>query len=79
MAKVDFSKDIYKLLGCVGESGELLEFAEWDLLKELDRRGKRKHRDVGGKRIRNWMREHRSEVNVIREKYSDELARVALL
>ena len=78
MAKIDFSKDIYKLLGTLTEEGNVLPYPEWDQLKELDRRGKRKHRD-GGKKIRDWMREHGSEVEVVREKYSSELARVALL
>lgn len=35
--------DIYKLLGCVAEDGELLDFPEWDLLRELDNREKRKN------------------------------------
>ena len=78
MPKIDFSKDIYKLLGTLTEEGDVLPFPEWDQLKELDRRGKRKHRD-GGKKIRDWMREHPKEVERIKERHSSELARVALL
>ena len=69
MPKIDFSRDIYKLLGCVTEEGELLEFPDWDVLKELDRREKRKHRvSEYTRRIREWMREHPDEVARVRER-----------
>ncbi len=75
MAKVDFSKDIYKLLGTLTEEGDVLPYPDWDVLKELDRRAKRKHRD-GGKRVREYMRSHPREVEKVREEHSKELARV---
>lgn len=70
MAKVEFGRDIYKLLGCITEDGELLDYAEWDLLKELDRREKRSRRtSENTRKVREWMREHRSEVEAVKEKH----------
>ena len=72
MPKIDFSRDIYKLLGCTDSDGGLLEFAEWDLLKELDRREKRKHRtSESTRKIRAWMKEHPEEVARIKEGASE--------
>lgn len=73
MSKIDFSKDIYRLLGCVDEGGELLEFPDWDVLKELDRREKRRKRASNNdRRVREWMREHPEEVErVRRERHAD--------
>lgn len=69
MPKIDFSKDIYKLLGCITEEGELLEFPDWDVLKELDRREKRKHRtSENTRRVRAWMKEHPEAVERVRKK-----------
>ena len=68
MTKIEFSKDIYKLLGTLTEGGEILSFPDWDTLKELDRREVRKRRD-GGNVVRKWMREHPKEVERIREKH----------
>lgn len=69
MAKIEFNKDIYRLLGAITEEGEVLPFPEWDLLKELDRREKRKHRvNSTGVRVRKWMREHPEEVEYVRKK-----------
>ena len=68
MAKIDFSKDIYKLLGTLTEEGEVLPFPDWDVLRELDRREKRGRRiSNNGKRVREWMREHPKEVERIKE------------
>ncbi len=75
MPKIDFEKDIYRLLGTLTEEGEVLPYPDWDTLKELDRRAKRKHR-VGGKKIRDWMRGHKEEVEAVKRKHSDELARI---
>lgn len=68
MVKIDFSKDIYKLLGCVTEEGDVLPFPEWDILKELDRREKRKLRtSESTKKVRDWMREHPEEVSKLKK------------
>ena len=76
MAKIDFSKDIYRLLGCVAEGGELLEFPDWDVLKELDRREKRGKRiSNNGRKVREWMKEHPDEVQRVKEAYSDVLTK----
>ena len=66
-SKIDFSKDIYRLLGCVTEEGEFLDFPDWDVLKELDRREKRKKRVSSGSKVRTWMKEHPEEVEKIKE------------
>ena len=67
MVKIAFSRDIYKLLGTLTEEGEVLPFPEWDILKELDRREKRRAKDRG-KKVREWMRGHPEEVERVREK-----------
>ena len=73
MAKIDFSKDIYRLLGTLTEEGEVLPFPDWDVLKELDRRKKRKHRvNSTSMKVRKWMKEHPKEVERIqRERLSN--------
>jgi len=73
--KIDFSKDIYKLLGTLTEEGDVLPFPDWDVLKELDRREKRKFRGDGGKKVREYMRNHPEEVERIKETYSDVLTK----
>jgi len=71
MAKIDFKKDIYKLLGTLTEEGEVLPFPDWDVLKELDRREKRKHRtSESTKRVREWMKAHPGEVAKLKERLS---------
>ena len=71
MPKIDFSKDIYKLLGCVTEEGEVLPFPDWDVLKELDRREKRKTKaKARNVEVRQWMREHPDEVSKLKERLS---------
>ena len=68
MSKIDFSRDIYKLLGTLTEEGEILPFPDWDVLKELDRREKRSRRiSNNGRKVREWMREHPEEVERIKE------------
>jgi len=68
MAKIEFSKDIYKLLGTLTEEGEVLPFPDWDVLKELDRREKRSRRTSDrGKKVREWMRMHPEEVERIKK------------
>jgi len=67
MSKIDFSRDIYKLLGTLTEEGEILPFPDWDVLKELDRREKRSRRiSNNGRKVREWMREHPEEVERIK-------------
>ncbi len=67
MPKIRFDKDIYKLLGCVTEEGGVLPYPDWDVLKELDRREKRRVRAKGrGKPLRDWMRNHPEEVECVR-------------
>jgi len=74
--KVDFSKDIYRLLGTITEEGEVLPFPDWDVLKELDRREKRKHRtSENTRKVRAWMKEHPDEVARLRNSYSDVLTK----
>lgn len=69
--KIDFNKDIYKLLGCISEGGELLPFPEWDLLKELDKRERRKVRMRENlKMVRDYMKEHPEEVERVKKRLS---------
>ena len=44
MAKIDFNKDVYKLLGTLTEEGEVLPFPDWDV-DEIERI-KSEHSDV---------------------------------
>lgn len=85
MAKgVDFNHELYSLLSDDGvQSIDESQFPEWDILKEMERQGRRKQyektperlakrRSYGEKRVRvqKWMEEHPEEVKKLEGKVS---------
>lgn len=74
MGKVDFSGEMFSVLAEGSKREHSLsefdnyQFPEWDILRELERRGRRFERDKG-KDIREWMKGHVEEVERVRRKY----------
>jgi len=73
-SKVDFSNEMFSVLSEGGKqehsSLECIDYQLplWDILKEIDRRGRRAERDKSGS-IREYISAHPEEVERIRKKH----------
>ena len=74
MGKVDFSGEIFSTLAEGGKSKYSLSelegytFPEWDVLRELERRGRRAERERN-MNVREWMRLNPEKVEEIRRRH----------